>query len=76
MKLCLLLRRMQRNMNYKPCTQGVEMETAKQGEQKHKDNFSTREHKISNYVMSGIRAIKVKRNQSSLSKCDQWNLLG
>lgn len=37
-------------MNYKPCTQKVEMETAKQGEQKHKDNYNTRQYIISNYL--------------------------
>ena len=64
MMLYWILRRMQRNMNNKPCTQRVEMARAKQGGHKYKDNFNTRHHIISNYVMSGVRTIEVKRNKN------------
>lgn len=37
------------------------MARAKQGEQKHKENFNTRHHIISNYVMSRVKTIEVKR---------------
>lgn len=63
-------------MNYKPSTQKLEMDTAKQGEQKGKDNFSTRQYINSNYVMLRVMTIGVNRNKSSLSKCDRRNLLG
>ena len=55
---------MQRNMNYKLYTQRVEMETAQQGEQKHKNNFNTRHHIISNYVISRVEPMEVKKNKS------------
>lgn len=42
-------------MNYKPCVQRMEMETAKQGKQKCNNNFSARQYIISNYVMSRVR---------------------
>lgn len=63
MMLCWILRRMQRNMNKQSCTQRVEMARTKQGQHKHKDNCYTRHHILSNYVMSGVRTMEVKRNK-------------
>lgn len=50
-------------MNYKLCTQRIEMETAKCSKQDYNNNFSTRQYIISNYVMSRLCTMGVNRNE-------------